>query len=299
MRGESGYALSPPMTRAKDRSRVRHRRSARAALFVVLVAAACGAMFFARRPRRASGLSRTPAGGVARVEDAGAALASADASADALSSAIVEDARSYAVRAWSFPLDRYDVRIEDAGMTTALDAVLSRTGADFVVNGGFFGSDGKPVGLAISDGVVLSRLAKSLSGGVLTSDGTHAELFASEGFVLPDGGTFALQCRPRLVVEGAANVKSDDGKRAERSALCARERGRTLSVVVVRGSDDGESPGPSLLALAKHLASAGCESALNLDGGPSTGVAWREGEKVGLLAPRGPVRHVIAFRERR
>jgi hypothetical protein len=96
-------------------------------------------------------------------------------------------------------------------------------------------------------------------------------------------------------------VKSDDTKRAERSALCTRDGGHTVDVVIVRGSDDGESPGPSLFALSKQLAWMGCESALNLDGGPSTGVAWREAGDgpVRLLTPRGPVRHVIAFRERR
>jgi hypothetical protein len=42
------------------------------------------------------------------------------------------------------------------------------------------------------------------------------------------------------------------------------------------------------------LVSRGCEGALNLDGGPSTGVAWREGGKIHALAPRGPLRHAIA-----
>jgi hypothetical protein len=137
-----------------------------------------------------------------------------------------------------------------------------------------------------------------LSGGVLTSDDSHAQLFPAEGFALADGVKFAIQCRPRLVVARSANVKSDDGKRAERTALCTRDSGRTVDVVVVRGSDDGESSGPSLFALARHLADAGCEDALNLDGGPSTGIAWREGADVKLLAPRGRVRHVVAFRER-
>lgn len=182
-------------------------------------------------------------------------------------------------------------------MTTALDAVLGKVGAELVVNGGFFDADGRPIGLAISDGLQLAKLARNLSGGVMISDGSHVTLLPSEGFSLPDGGknSFAIQCRPRLVVDGHPNVKSDDGKRAERTALCARDGGRTVDVVIVRGSDDSESPGPSLFALARHLASVGCEAALNLDGGPSTGVAWREGESIRLLAPRNPVRHVVAF----
>ena len=274
------------------------RRLGRAAFFATIVFGALALVLVARRgPRRAAGgLSRTPTGGAALAEDARATWAS---EGGVVAAAIVEDARRYEVRGWSFDLERYQLRIEDAGMTTALDAVLARTGAELVVNGGFFDPEGKPVGLAVSDGAVLSRLARKGSGGVLTSDGTRAELFPAEDFVLPDGGTFAIQCRPRLVVDRQANVKSDDGKRAERTALCTRDEGRTVDVIIVRGSDDGESPGPSLFALAQHLADAGCEAALNLDGGPSTGVAWRDGEAVKLVAPRGPVRHVVAFHARR
>jgi len=274
------------------------RRLGRAAFFGGIVLAAFGLVLVARRaPRRAAGnLSRTPTGGAAQAEDVRAAVAT---EGGVLATAIVEDARRYDVRVWSFGLDRYELSIEDAGMTTALDAVLARTGAELVVNGGFFDPEGKPVGLAVSGGVIISRLAKKLSGGVLTFDGTRAELFPAEDFVLPDGGTFAVQCRPRLVVDGQANVKSDDGKRAERTALCVRDEGQRVDVVIVRGSDDGESPGPSLFALAQHLAEVGCESALNLDGGPSTGIAWRAGEEVRLVPPRGPVRHVVAFHARR
>lgn len=274
------------------------RKLALFGLFGVLVAAAFALALTARRgQRRATGVpSLTPAGGAALPEDARPTPRDDDAAAVA---AIVEDARRYTVRVWTRELARHELRIEDAGMTTALDAVLDRTESDLVVNAGFFDPDGRPVGLAVSDGAVLSRLGKGLSGGVLASDGARAELFAAEGFVLPEGARFAVQCRPRLVVSGVANVKSDDGKRAERTALCTRDEGRVIDVVVVRGSDDGESPGPSLFALAQHLADAGCESALNLDGGPSTGIAWREGDDVKLLAPRGPVRHVVAFRERR
>ncbi|MDF2692740.1 MAG: hypothetical protein K0S65_1123 [Labilithrix sp.] len=279
------------MTKAK-------RRLGRAAFFLVIVLGAAALMLFSRRVARrpGSGLSRTPTGGAALIDDARAASHDADDGPD-----LVEDARRYSVRVWSFPIERWALRIEDAGMTTALDKVLERTGAELVVNGGFFDSEGNPVGLAVSNGAVLSRLSKSLSGGVLAADDARAELFAAESFVASDGGAFpfAVQCRPRLVVDGTANVKRDDEKRAERTALCLRDAGRTVDVVIVRGSDDGESPGPSLFALARHLADAGCESALNLDGGPSTGVAWREGSEVKLLAPRGPIRHVIAFRERR
>lgn len=270
----------------------------RALLVGAIVALPMGLLALSRRASQkpVAALPRTAAGGVASA-DARVPVLGDDGGATR--SELVEDARRYEVDIWSFGLERYAIGIEDVAMTTALDRVLERSGAELVVNGGFFDPDGKPVGLAISDGAVLSRLGSNLSGGVLTLVGARAELFPAEGFAMPDGGTFAIQCRPRLVVDRVANVKSDDGARAERTALCTRDRGRVVDVVVVRASDDGESAGPSLFALARHLQDIGCESALNLDGGPSTGVAWRDEGTVRLLAPRKPIRHAVVFRTRR
>jgi uncharacterized protein YigE (DUF2233 family) len=211
---------------------------------------------------------------------------------------LVEDARRYAVRTWSFPIERYDLVIEDVGMTTALDAVLRRSNGEVAVNAGFFDRDGKALGLAISGGAKLAPLAKSLSGGVLTIDGERARLFPSENLELPEGTRFAIQCRPRLVVDGAPNVKRDDGKRSERTALCIRDGGKTIDVLVVRAKDTADEAGPSLFALGGFLARRGCEGALNLDGGPSTGVAWREGEEVREEGPRGPIRHALVFKKK-
>jgi uncharacterized protein YigE (DUF2233 family) len=235
-----------------------------------------------------------PAGGAA-VDDPDAEAGGEAGVAGA--TALVEDARRYDVRTWSFALDRYEMRVVDAGMSTALDAVLARSDAELVVNGGFFDPQGKPVGLVMSEGAVVSRLAPALSGGVVTSDGERAKLWESESFAMPDGARFAVQCRPRLVVDGAPNVKSDDGHRSERTALCLREGGKAIDVVIVKGASS-ESPGPSLFALGKYLAQRGCEGALNLDGGPSTGVAWRENGAVRMLAPARPVRHAVSFRRR-
>jgi uncharacterized protein YigE (DUF2233 family)/pimeloyl-ACP methyl ester carboxylesterase len=211
--------------------------------------------------------------------------------------ALVEDARRYSVRAWSFALDRYEMKIEDAGMSTALDSILERSGSELVVNGGFFDPAGRPLGLAMSDGAVLSRLATAASGGVLTFDGERARLWETESFSLPERTRFAIQCRPRLVVDGAPNVRRDDGQRSERTALCLRDGGKSIEVLIVK-SESGEVSGPSLFALGRFLARRGCESALNLDGGPSTGVAWRENGVVKLLAPSRPVRHAVTFRPR-
>lgn len=208
---------------------------------------------------------------------------------------IVDDERAFPIKSWTFALERFELRIEDMNMTTALDKLVERTGVELAVNGGFFDPHGRPVGFAMTDGAELSPLMRNLSGGVLTVDAERARLFPTETFALPEGTKFGVECRPRLVVGGIPNVKSDDGKRSERSAICIRDAGKTIEILVVRDQDDG---GPTLYALGRFLAAHGCDDALNLDGGPSTGVAWRENGKVQILPPRGSLRHAIVVRAR-
>jgi uncharacterized protein YigE (DUF2233 family) len=201
------------------------------------------------------------------------------------------------VKTFSFRVADVEVTIEDAHMSIAFDDVRGKTDADVVINGGFFDEDSRPLGLAISRGRSLSPFSRTMSGGVFALDDSRATLTATEDV---DGGVaanFAVQCRPRLVVDGKVNIKSDDGKRAARTALCARENGAVVDVVVARDRAD-RTYGPSLLALAQHLVAAGCDSALNLDGGPSTGVAWRDASGGHVERPAAGVRHAFVWKTR-
>ena len=177
-------------------------------------------------------------------------------------------------------------------MTSDLARVLAESGASLVVNGGFFDPAQRAEGLVISAGAVLSPRSDTLGGGVISVVNGRATLAAAEGFVAAAGTDFAMQARPRLVVDGKSGIARDDGRAAERTAICVREEGRAIEVIVARGEASGR--GPTLALLADMLVSRGCEGALNLDGGPSAGVAWREGEEVRSLAPRGPLRHAVA-----
>ena len=184
-------------------------------------------------------------------------------------------------------------RVVDLGMTRDLERVLRETGASFVVNGGFFDPAERPEGLVVSEGVVLSPRSDTLGGGVVAVTAGRAVLAPAEGFVPPPGVDFAIQARPRLVVDAGSIIARDDGRAAERTALCLRDQGRQIEVIVARGEAAGR--GPTLALLADMLVSRGCEGALNLDGGPSTGVAWRQDGEVRVLPPRGPLRHAIAI----
>jgi len=187
-------------------------------------------------------------------------------------------------------LRRAQVTIADLAMSTDLEGVLSRTGGSLAVNGGFFTPDTRPEGLAVSEGRELSTKSLDLGGGVLTIARRRARLFAVEDYSAPDELDFAIQCRPRLVVGGAQHVKKHDGREAERTALCLRD-GATLEVVIAHGTTGRR--GPTLSAWSGLLAARGCEGALNLDGGPSTGAAWREGGTLKAVSPRAGIRHAV------
>lgn len=201
---------------------------------------------------------------------------------------------SFAADWFTFRLASVELRIVDVGASRELPRALESDDDMLAVNAGFFDEHDAPLGLSRSRGARLSAFAPKLSGGVLEVDGDRGTLFESETYDKVRTPTFAVQCRPRLVVGGHANVRSDDKKRAERTALCLRDGGKTLSVVVV---ENGER-GPSLFAVGRYLEARGCEDALSLDGGPSTGVVYR-GEGGPIERPlRGPIRQAIVVRRR-
>lgn len=179
-------------------------------------------------------------------------------------------------------------------MTGPLDTPLRESQGSLLFNAGFFTDDGRPDGLSMARGREHSPLRRELSGGVLTIARGVARLWESETFTMPEATEFAVQCRPRLVVDGRVNIRSDDGRRADRTALCVRDGGATVELYVARTDHPSGMGGPTLFVLATELLRRGCESALNLDGGPSTGVSWRQSEtEVRVLRPRGPVRQGI------
>jgi uncharacterized protein YigE (DUF2233 family) len=198
-----------------------------------------------------------------------------------------------------FALSEVTLAIEDLHMSTRLDGVLAQTSAVAAVNGAFFDAEGNPVGLAISRGRLLSRFSPLMSGGVLwvrdwAHDGT-AHLTATEEY-REQPVDFAIQCRPRLVVGGRVNIRSDDGRHAARTALCLRDAGHAIELVIAQ-SEHGDG-GPTLFQFAGELLAEGCEDALNLDGGPST--AWASGSDAGSIfrPPAAPVRHAVVVRRR-
>jgi hypothetical protein len=216
------------------------------------------------------------------------AASSRPAATDGTDSVVVAHGETFHARLFAFELGDVALEVHDAGMHAALPP-LDKPAERIALNGGFFDEKGRARGLVVSHGEMLSPFDRALSGGVLTVDGGRAALTETESFDPASRHEFAVQCRPRLVVGGKVNIRSDDGQRAERTVLCLRKGGSEL----VLGTLTTDSGGPSLLAAADALYAVGCEDALNLDGGPSTTIAWRDADGVHGTPPRGAIRHAI------
>jgi uncharacterized protein YigE (DUF2233 family) len=121
-------------------------------------------------------------------------------------------------------------RVVDLAMERDLERVLRETGASFVVNGGFFDPAERPEGLVISAGEVLSARSDELGGGIVAVAGERAVLWPTEGFAAPPGTEFAIQARPRLVVDGAqTSPATTAAPRSGRRSACGTRVGRSRS----------------------------------------------------------------------
>jgi uncharacterized protein YigE (DUF2233 family) len=175
----------------------------------------------------------------------------------------------------------------------------------FAVNGGFFEPDLAPSGLLVADGVVKRKWTRGGGSGVLVVKNGMAQIGTAAPADLA-GVSLAVQCGPRLIEPGGAlGMRSDDGKRASRTVVCVRRGGRELDVVAAYDAAGSAWGGPTLLQTAQWLKAPlspdddgdsenACDAALNLDGGPSTGLVAPSIPETDWKLPLGPVPWAIA-----
>jgi hypothetical protein len=198
-----------------------------------------------------------------------------------------DDALRWSAIDVSIDLARCRIDVAQAAAGDRLENLLSPQ-ALAAVNGGYFEADYRPTGWLRARGVDLAPVHRTRAGGVLAVRAGRA--FVGPLAEMPFDPDFALQSAPLIVeTDGAIGIHSDDGKRAARTVVCAR--GAELRfVVVVAPSGDG----PTLFELARWLSGGGeCAAALNLDGGPSTGVVFAPWLGEPSSAPRAPIGYAL------
>jgi uncharacterized protein YigE (DUF2233 family) len=162
-----------------------------------------------------------------------------------------------------FDLARFRADVVVPGPERPLTATAARTHerAALAVNGGFFDADGRSLGLRIAGGKTVVPTRPKVDWGVLVVRDDRASIVHSREYVADPGVRAAIQVGPRLLVEGRPTPLKP--QTARRTAVALDKTGHALTVVVTRAA-------VSATELAQALAGLGFESALLLDGGPST-----------------------------
>jgi uncharacterized protein YigE (DUF2233 family) len=169
-----------------------------------------------------------------------------------------------------FDLRRFRARVvvgagRPAHPATAAEARRER-GAVAVVNGGFFDEHRAPLGLRLADGETRAALRTRADWGVLMLSSEKARIVHTRDFTAASAATTppitdAIQVGPRIVVDGLPTRLKP--QLARRTAVALDRDGKTLTLVLV-------SDGIEANDLGARLAAAGFDTALMLDGGPST-----------------------------
>jgi hypothetical protein len=167
-----------------------------------------------------------------------------------------------------------------------------------VVNGGYFTPENETTGLLVSDGRVWGTPYAEFAGMfTVTADGQVSVRWLRDQPYDPNEPLMeALQSFPVVVKPGGVMgfpADADDGRPARRTVVAQDLQGRILIIVAPRGY-------LSLHELARFLAESDLELdvALNLDGGFSTGLWLRAGERSVEVDSLVPVPSVISVDSR-
>lgn len=145
-----------------------------------------------------------------------------------------------------------------------------QTGAVAVINGGYFDTANRPVGLVMREGEVTSGLRRR-DWGIFLVDDVRAWIVHTRQYQRRKTITQALQTGPPLVLRGRETTIKQTFRR--RSAVGIDRAGRILLVVALTTVPDATMTLAELgaiLRMPEAEGGLGCRDALSLDGGGSS-----------------------------
>jgi len=184
--------------------------------------------------------------------------------------------------------EMYLFRIEYQTRPKTLGDWQKDTDALVLINGGYFRVEGDiyiPTGLTIVNGQVTGSTYGDYAGMLAITDlGPELRWMAQEPYTPGESIEFALQSYPLLIKPGGVlgfPVQYEDYKQARRSVIARDFKGRFVLIVASRGIF-------TLHQLSLFLAESdlNLDIALNLDGGPSSGILLADPyEEIKSLSP--------------
>jgi len=185
------------------------------------------------------------------------------------------------------------LRVIDNPDGQSLAAVMKREKYGCGVNGGYFDTDFKPIGLRVADATTFSplRRARLITGILLQSDRGIDVVRVSE-FSRTKNIAAAIQSGPFLV-EGTKRIRGlNDSQLARRTFVGITTDDRAFLGVC---SDVSLGQLANILATAPVVADSKIRRAINLDGGSSSAFWFeREDGSAFSIAGRKPVRDFVA-----
>jgi exopolysaccharide biosynthesis protein len=209
---------------------------------------------------------------------------------------IVEDAAAgqrVAIDVAVFSAKSTALRVIDSPDGQSLGAIMKRENFVCGVNGGYFDTDFKPMGLRVADGTTSSplRRARLITGILLQSDRGIDVIRVSE-FSRTKKIIAAVQSGPFLV-EGNKRIRGlNDSQVARRTFAGVTTNDRAFLGVC---SDVSLSELANILATVSIVADSKTRRAMNLDGGSSSAFWFaREDGSAFSISGRKPVRDFVA-----
>jgi exopolysaccharide biosynthesis protein len=185
--------------------------------------------------------------------------------------------------------------------------IAEREKYDVAINGDFFdakatrdiegrntgyirGKPAAPVGMAMTDGVLWHRSE---------TPRPYLEITGSKIAKLVDGRAAGPIDRAAREIVGGSQIIERNGEaivftnrfatlRHPRTAVGIDRNGTRLTLVVVDGRQPELSIGMSLAELSQEMVRLGCDSAINLDGGGSTTLVYRDSKTSHLAIMNSP-----------
>ena len=185
------------------------------------------------------------------------------------------------------------LRVIDNPDGQSLAAVMNREKYGCGVNGGYFDTDFKPIGLRVADATTFSplRRARLITGILLQSDRGIDVVRVSEFSPTKKIAT-AIQSGPFLV-EGNKRIRGLNDSQLARRTFAGLAGGDRAFLGFCSGASLGQLA--DILATAPIIADSKIRRAINLDGGSSSAFWFeREDGSAFSIAGRKPVRDFVA-----
>lgn len=202
-------------------------------------------------------------------------------------------AEVFAASLEDYRLVAVDARRADGRTVAPVSTLREESGATVLVNGTFFDREQAPMGLLHQGARELNPLRDADWGVLEQTQRGGARLVHTRDYSPDPTRWFAVQCGPRVVIDGAPPKLKPQS--ARRTAVCLRSQNEVLLLVVDASVDAS--------VLAQWMATAqpeglACRDAMLLDGGPSTQLSAERGEFSMAVTGGWGVPNAIGFSRR-